>query len=105
MANDYANLKDLDDYQLVNSEQDLRGHALKSTDGRKLGTISRMLVDPDRDHVAALVLENGNGVPVNDIEIKDDAAYIDPVEESLYFKPPPRKRHVARGPIIVRTYK
>lgn len=104
MADQYDNLKELDDYQLVNDDQDLRGHTLKTHDGRSLGTISRMLVDPDRDHVAALVLEDGRGVPVDSVEIRDGDAYIDPVEESDHFKPATRKRTVARGPIAVRTY-
>jgi sporulation protein YlmC with PRC-barrel domain len=95
----YVDLDALDDYKLEHKDQDLRGHALYSHDGTRLGTVRRMLVDPDRDHVAALVLDDGRGVPVSDIEIRDGDAYIDPVEESRYFQPPERRRNVARGPV------
>lgn len=102
MADRYTELSELDDYKLANPDQDLRGHALKTMDGRRLGTIQRMLVDPERKHVAALVLDDGRGVPVSDIEIRDGEAYIDPVEEARYFRPVARRRTVPRGPIIVR---
>ena len=49
MRTKYEDLRELDDYQLENSEQDLRGHSLTTSDGLHLGTIKRMLVDPDRD--------------------------------------------------------
>lgn len=103
MVDTYTNLSDLDDYQLENSEQDLRGHALRTYDGRRLGTVQRMLVDPERQHVAALVLDDGRGVPVEDIEIKDGEAYVDPIEEARYFQPEGRRRTVARGPVRVRN--
>ncbi len=102
MVDEYKNLRELDDYELVDDDQDLRGHALCTHDGRRLGTVQRMLVDPDHDHVAALVLEDGRGVPVDEIEIRDGEAYIDPVEEARYFTPPKRTRVVARNRVIVR---
>ncbi|MEW9853713.1 PRC-barrel domain-containing protein [Novosphingobium sp. M1R2S20] len=103
MVDQYTSLTDLDKYKLENEEQDLRGRALRTYDGRRLGTIQRMLVDPERQHVAALVLEDGRGVPVADIEIKDGDAYIDPIEESRYFKPPAARTTVPRGPVRVRN--
>ena len=101
MVDQYTNLNELDDYQLVNDEQDLRGHALMTTDNKRLGTIRRMLVDPEHEHVAALVLDDGRGVPVEDIEIRDGNAYIDPIEESRYFTPRERSRTVARSRVRV----
>lgn len=102
MVDQYTELSELDDYQLENSEQDLRGRALRTYDGRRIGTIQRMLVDPERQHVAALVLDDGRGVPVSDIEIRDGEAFIDPVEEARYFKPAARPHTVARSPVAVR---
>ncbi len=102
MVDKYTALVELDDYQLQNDDQDLRGHVLRTYDGRQLGTIQRMLVDPERQHVAALVLEDGRGVPVEDIEIREGDAYIDPVEEARYFEPPARRGTVERGPVLVR---
>lgn len=103
MVDHYTSLDDLDGYELVNNDQDVRGHALRTTDGQKLGTVQRMLVDPERGHVAALVLEDGRGVPVDELEIRDGEAIIDPVEEARYFSPATRDRRVARSAVIVRS--
>ena len=71
-------LADLDDWQLENSDQDLRGRSLMTRSGEKLGTVRRMLVDCDQERVSALVLDNGRTVAIEDVEIRDDGnAYID----------------------------
>lgn len=101
-TDNYVDLSELDDYKLENSHQDLRGNALYSHDGTKLGTIRRMMVDPEREHVAALVLDDGRGVPVEEIEIRKGDAYIDPVEESRWFRPNDGRRDVERGHVRVR---
>ncbi|MEQ5786367.1 PRC-barrel domain-containing protein [Erythrobacter sp. NFXS35] len=105
MTDHYVDLDELDDYKLEHRNQDLRGHHLYSHDGTRLGTVSRMLVDPEREHVAALVLDDGRGVPVSEIEIRDGDAYIDPVEESRYFTPRKREREMPRGPVRVRRHR
>jgi|TARA_R100000049_G_C1953590_1_gene103993 hypothetical protein len=102
MSSKYQDLKELDDYQLVNEEQDLRGHSLKTYDGLHLGTIKRMLVDPDRDHVAGLVLEDDRIVPVSEIEVKDGDALIDPVDADGFELAPVRSRSITRSPVTVR---
>ncbi|NVD45279.1 PRC-barrel domain-containing protein [Qipengyuania atrilutea] len=101
MAKNYEDLHELDSYQLENSEQDLRGHALYTYDGERLGTVQRMLVDPDRNHVAALVLEDHRFVPVSEIEIRDGDAYIDPVDATGFSKVPKRERNIRRGTVTV----
>lgn len=103
MVDQYTDLKELDHYKLEHEHQDIRGCTLKTYDGRELGVISRMLVDPERENVAALVLSNGHGVPVEDIEIREGEVFIDPVEESRYFKPADSRHTVARGPVRVRS--
>lgn len=103
MANTYDDLQELDDYQLENSDQDLRGSALMTYDGTRLGTIRRMLVDPDRSHVAALVLDDHRIVPVSEIEIRDGDAYIDPVDAKGFGTAQPVRRKVGRGPVGVRS--
>lgn len=102
MTNGYEGLRELDDYQLVDQDQDLRGSGLYTTDGKRLGTIRRMLVDPDRDHVAGLVLDDHRIVPVSEIEIRDDDAYIDPVDATGFNVAPLPKRSKARGLVSVR---
>lgn len=103
MVDQYTELVELDDFQLENKEQDVRGHALRTYDGRELGIIQRMLVDPEREHVAALVLSNGHGIPVEDVEIRDGEVFIDPVEEARYFKPTNFRGSVSRGRVRVRS--
>ncbi len=98
----YEDLRELDDYQLVHEDQDLRGHSLKTYDGLHLGTIKRMLVDPDRDHVAGLVLEDDRIVPVTEIEVKDGNALIDPVDADGFEMAPVRSRNMTRGTVTVR---
>lgn len=70
-------LADLDDWQLENSDQDLRGRPLMTHAGETIGTVRRMLVDCDQERVSALVLDDGRAVAVEDIEIRNGNAYID----------------------------
>ena len=44
MTDRYEALQELDDYKLVNRDQDLRGQGLYTDNGIRLGTVSRMLV-------------------------------------------------------------
>lgn len=64
-------LSELDDYDLANEKQDVRGRTLITSDGRRLGVIEKMLVDRDRERVAALVLDDGHAIPIEDVEIRD----------------------------------
>lgn len=70
-------LADLDDWQLENSDQDLRGRPLMTHSGQTIGTVRRMLVDCGEKRVSALVLDDGRVVAVEDIEIRGGNAYID----------------------------
>ncbi len=70
-------LADLDDWQLENSDQDLRGRPLMTSDGETVGTVRRMLVDCNAERVTALVLDDGRTVAIEDVEIRDGNAYID----------------------------
>lgn len=74
-------LAELDDWQLANSDQDIRGRPLMMHSGEQLGIVRRMLVDREHERVAALVLDNGRTVSVEDIEIRDGQAYIDAARE------------------------
>lgn len=76
-GNQMPTLADLDDWQLENSDQDLRGRPLMTRSGQTLGTVKRMLVDCDHKRVSALMLDNGRTVAVEDVEIRDGKAFID----------------------------
>lgn len=112
-------LAELDDWQLQDDDQDIRGWPLLSPTGERLGVISRMLVDRDRERVAAVVLDNGQTIPVEQIDILEDRVVmaggvvdrdvsggdvvneerVPIVEESLVVG----KREVERGHIRVRS--
>lgn len=65
-----SDLSDLEEYQLVDKAQDVRGRPLVTAAGETLGVIARMLVDKGEERVAALVLEDGRAVPVEEVEIR-----------------------------------
>lgn len=66
-------LSDLDDWQLEDSDQDVRGSELVNVQGTPLGKIRDMLVDLERERVSAVVLDDGRVFPVESLEIRDDA--------------------------------
>lgn len=75
MRNDkrYADLDTLDDYELVNESQDIRGRPLVSTEGEQFGIIKDLLIGKDRDEVVAVRLEDGRACAVEPLEIHDNA--------------------------------
>jgi hypothetical protein len=52
-------LAELEDFQLVYSDQDCRGWPVLDAAGRQVGTVREMLVDTVGERVAALVLDSG----------------------------------------------
>lgn len=79
--NRLPNLTDLEDWELENSDQDVRGQPLLTRSGESVGVVRRMLVDREHERVAALVLDNGRTVPVEEVEIRDGHVYIDELRE------------------------
>jgi uncharacterized protein (TIGR02271 family) len=64
-------LKELDDYQLTNSDQDCRGWSVVDPAGNHVGTVNEMLVDTDAERVTSLVLESGDVIPVESVSLRD----------------------------------
>ncbi len=64
-------LSELDDWELVYDEQDLRGRRLLDAEGRSLGTVTEMIVDTDEERVDVIVLDNGREIPASAFEIRD----------------------------------
>ena len=80
MNNDdrFGELEALDSWQLVHDNQDIRGKALVSITGESYGVIKDMLVDKDKEHVAAVKLDDGRIVAAEKLEIRDrDVVYHD----------------------------
>jgi len=64
-------LAELDDFDLVNSDQDCRGWTVVDPSGKPLGTVSDMLVDTDRESVVMLKLDSGATAMTRDVSLKD----------------------------------
>lgn len=65
-------LSELHDWQLQHEDQDVCGKPLLDASGKRLGLISDMIVDTDAERVSAVVLEDGQRVPVEELELKQD---------------------------------
>ncbi|WP_299307006.1 PRC-barrel domain-containing protein [uncultured Croceicoccus sp.] len=69
----FGELEELSSWQLVHDKQDIRGHNVVDPAGASYGKIEDMLVDKTHEHVAAVRLEDGRIVSVDDLEITDNA--------------------------------
>lgn len=119
---DVRKLAGLNDWQLEDSDQDLRGKALMTSDGREVGKIDDMLADTDAERIVGLRLDDGRVVNVDSVDIRDgvpvllvDTAHVPPapavgrgevtsehipiVEERMNIG----KRQVELGTVRVRT--
>lgn len=78
MHNDshFEKLETLDKWELENDWQDIRGRPLIAEDGERLGFIEHLLVDRDRERVAAVRLADGRTFPVEPLDIRDDAVVL-----------------------------
>lgn len=63
--------KSVSDFFLVDETQDLRGRFFKDQKGDLSAiTVTDMLVDPDRDHVALIELSDGRRIPIEKIRLR-----------------------------------
>lgn len=93
---DYESLARLEDWQLEDKALDLRGQTLHNRSGRPLGRISDMLVDVDQERVAALRLDDGFIVDIDDVDISDGRAMLMTAASPAQAPDaPPPPRHAA----------
>ncbi len=71
-----APLSQLNDWELVNEDQDIRGWPVEDQAGNRLGTVREMIVDTDTEQVEMIVLDNGAEYPNDDIELGNGAVYL-----------------------------
>ncbi len=71
-----ATLSELDDYELVNEAQDVRGWPLTDEAGNKLGTITEFIADTDSEYVTSLVIDNGQQIAARDVTIGDNVVIL-----------------------------
>lgn len=74
--NQFVPLSEADHWKLENSSQDLRGQPLLSREGESLGTVREMIINRERERVAALILSDGRTVPIDQVELRDNSAYL-----------------------------
>ena len=58
----------VDDFLLLNEEQDLRGRFVSDSTG-DLGQVTEMLVDPENRRVAMIELTDGRRVPIEQVRL------------------------------------
>lgn len=66
-----SKLAGLDDWQLEDSDQDLRGKMLVTADNHDIGKVQDMLADLDQQRIVALRLADGRVVNIDAVDIQD----------------------------------
>ena len=69
-------LSELNDWKLVNSDQDIRGHKMISADGDTIGEVDDLIVNTRSKLVETIVLADGTEYGAEDIEVDDKKAYL-----------------------------
>lgn len=70
-------LAELEDFQLVDVDQDCRGWSVHDADGRDIGTVRELLVDTERQRVTVLLLDSGLQLPAAAVAFKDGSVLYD----------------------------
>jgi|GEM_PF-1882116 len=86
-------LSDTRDWELTDSDHDLRGRDLWDAHGHRLGEIRDMIVDTDSQRVDTVVLENGDEYRTQDLSIGDDAVYVLNYDAAQHSVPGPVRRY------------
>lgn len=71
-------LSKMDDYELVDKDQDLRGWKVQDATGNKLGKVAEMMVDTDKERVTTLLLDNNAEYSIEDLELGDHVLWLAP---------------------------
>ena len=65
-------LGELNDWELEDSDQDVRGRRLRAPSGEDLGLIKDLMVDLEDERVVAVVTGEGEAYGAGGLEIRDD---------------------------------
>jgi len=68
---DIRKLASLDDWELENKSQDIRGKTLYDLQGREIGKIDDMLADVHQERIVALRLHDDRIVNIDNVDIRD----------------------------------
>ena len=78
-----AQLSRLQDYELADTNQDLRGWKVQSASGNPLGMIVDMIVDTDKECVTAILLDNQTEYSIYDLHVAGHSILIAPGVEPI----------------------
>lgn len=78
-----AQLSRLQDYELADTNQDLRGWKVQSATGNPLGMIVDMIVDTDKECVTAILLDNQTEYSIYDLQVAGHSILIAPGVEPI----------------------
>lgn len=78
-----AQLSRLQDYELADTNQDLRGWKVQSSTGNPLGMIVDMIVDTDKECVTAILLDNQTEYSIYDLQVAGHSVLIAPGVEPI----------------------
>ena len=65
-------LADLGDWELEDSDRDVRGRRLRAPSGEDLGLIKDLMVDLEEERVVAVITGEGESYGAGGLEIRDD---------------------------------
>lgn len=71
-------LSKMDDYELVDKDQDLRGWKVQDASGKTLGRVAEMMVDTAKDRVTTLLLDSNAEYSIEDVELGDHTLLLGP---------------------------
>ncbi len=70
-------MSQLEDYELVHEDQDVRGWEVRDHDGRLFGRVRDLLIDTKHDRVASLLLDDQSQLSVREVSLGDNVVLID----------------------------
>ena len=70
-------LSHTNDWLLEDAQRDLRGYTAYDADGRRIGHVEDLLVDPDSQRIRAVRLDDGQEADIEHLHVGDDAVYVD----------------------------
>lgn len=65
-----------DEFDLVNSGQDIRGYPVVDSAGNHVGTVQEMIIDTEAELVTVLVLDSGAQIPARNVSISGEVVTV-----------------------------
>lgn len=69
-------LSDNSDWELVHSDQDIRGWAVQDHAGNRIGKVRELIANTETERIDTVVLDDGREFSASEIELGDDVVYV-----------------------------